>query len=236
MSQYTVALILLLGFVPGPAVAQKFDLGPYFGPPATVGDFSVFELSNGGTRTLEMVEVSLWKKGFRCLIQHTENGLDPDFLETFVIPGKKALFGDTWAAGLLIDLKKPATMYKLRVKPGKTNKIRAKGKALFDGALVGKAKYKGGWVFTGLEPLETPAASYPDTAVVDLILALTVKDRVFGDVIESVVETVSWHARGLGEVATRQRTTLWVNGLLEDDSGWVDAWLVDGMLGGQPIP
>ena len=236
MSRLTMVLLLLLVFLAGPAAAGKFDLTPYFGPPGTVGDFAVFELSNGNIRTLEVVEVSPWKKGFRYLTQQTETGLDPVLIETFVIPGKKLLMGDGFSAGLFLDLKKPATMYNLRVKPGKTNKIRAKGKAFFDSVYIGKARWRGGWAFMGLEPLDTPAASYPDTAVLDHVLTLTLKNRVFGDVIESVAEEMSWSARDLGLVASRQRTTVWLNGVLQDDSGWIEAWLVDGMLGGQPIP
>lgn len=236
MSRYTPLIILVLSFFPQPLLAQKFDLSPYFGPLPTVGDFAEFELSNGNTRMLEVVEVSLWNKGFRLLTQHTETGMNPSLVETFAIPGKKALFGDGFSAGLFVDLKKPATMYKFRVKPGKINRIRAKGRAFFDGMYVGNAAWRGGWMFMGLEPLDTPASSYPDTAVLNTVLTLTVKDRVLRNVIGAVVESKSWHARGLGLVADSQRTTAWLNGLLVDDTGWIDSWLVDGVVGRQPIP
>jgi hypothetical protein len=236
MSRASAVFSLLLVFVAGPAAAGKFDLSPYYGPPPIAGDFRVFELSTGGARTLEVVEVSLWKKGFRYLNEVTETGQEPALVETFLIPGKKELMGDAFSGGLFIDLKKPKTLYNLRVKPGKTNKISAKGSAFFDGAWLGMATYKGGWAFMGLEPLDTPAASYPDTAVLNMVLILTVKDRLFGNVIEAIVEQVIWSARDLGEVASRERTTAWLNGVLQDDSGWIEAWLVDGMLGGQPTP
>ena len=231
----TLILVASIGLATS-APAAKFDLGPYQGPAASVGDFRLYELSTGGTRLLEVVEVAQWKKGVRVSSRVSETGLEPAVVDVYVIPGKKVLIGDGFSAGLLIDLKKPKTMFKVRAKPGKINRFRAGGRAFLDGVFIGKAKYKGAWVFTGLGPLPTPAASFGDTALVDMVLSLTIKDVLFGDVIEAITEQASWSARGLGNVATSQRTTLWVNGVMADDTGWVDAWLIDGSVGGVPVP
>jgi len=221
--------------VSGAASAAKFDMSPYFGS-ATVGDFRLYELSTGGTRLEEITGVYRWKKGLRITSLSTQTDLEPAEVEAFAIPGKKTFLGDSFSAGLFVDLKKPKTMYKMRVKPGKTNRVRANGRAFFEGSFIGKAKYKAEWIFSGLEPLDTPAASYPDTARVNLVLALIIKDRVFGDVVEAVTERAMWAARGLGEVARLYRTTTWVNGAMVDDTGWIDAWLVDARIGGQSHP
>jgi hypothetical protein len=63
-----------------------------------------------------------------------------------------------------------------------------------------------------------------------------VKDRIFGDSIRVVGESASWHALGIGEVAERYRTITRINGISVEDTGWIDAWLIDGSLGGEPIP
>jgi hypothetical protein len=131
---------------------------------------------------------------------------------------------------------KPAAALRILAKPGKAYRIRAKGRAFLDGFYVGRAKYKGASLFAGLESLDTPVASYPDTAVLGAVLALRIKDRVFGDVVESLVERVSWNARGLGEVASQQRVGVWVNGALFEDTGWVEQWIVAGQIGGVPLP
>jgi hypothetical protein len=231
-----VALTVASLWVSGGAAAAKFDMSPYFGPVASVGDFRLFELSTGGTRLVEITGVGRWKKGFRVTSLVTETDLPPAAVEVFVIPGKKTLLGDGASAGLFVDLKKPKTMFKMTAKPGKINRARAKGRAFFDGSFIGKAKYKGEWIFSGTEPLDTPAASYPDAARLNVVLNLIIKDRVSGDVIEALTESASWAARGLGDVGSRQRTTTWVNGAMVDDTGWIESWLVDARIGGQSIP
>jgi hypothetical protein len=228
--------VVLLLCIAGPAVAEKFDLSPYYGPPPIVGDFKEFELSTGGTRTVEVTAASHWKKGIRYVSRRAETGLEPSLAETFLIPGKRELLGDGFVTGLFIDLKKPMTLFKLKMKFGRANKIRGKGRAFYEGALVGPGEYSGAWTVEGLESLDTPTASYPDTAVLEVFLTLRVEDSLYGDVIGVITETVLWNARGLGEVASRRRTTVWLNGTLFEDSGWIEAWLVDGLLRGQPIP
>jgi hypothetical protein len=231
-----LVLVLLVAFSSAPAAAQKFDLGPYFGPLPEVGDFKVFELSTGGTETQEVLAVVPEKEGFRITTQTTETGLDPTFEETLVIPGKATFLCDLDSADLSLDLKKPVAVSRFKVKPGKPNKIRGSGRAVFDGAPIGNLALSGSWIFAGLEPLDTPAASYPDTAVIEGVLTITLKVRVFGDVLRVREESVSWQTPEIGEVATHYRITSWLNGTLVEDTGWTDEWLIDGSLGGEPIP
>jgi len=236
VSRFEIAVILLLAFSSAPAAAQKFDLSPYFGPLPTVGDFKVFELSTGGTRTDEVVAVVPEKNGLRITSRVTETGLDPTLEEIFVIPGKTTFLGELYSGDLFIDFEKPAAISKSKAKPGKPNKIRGSGRAFFEGTLIGSAVFSGSWVFAGLEPLDTPAASYPDTAVIEVVLTLTVKSRFNGSVLRVKEESVSWQAPDIGEVATHQRITSWVDGTLVEDTGWTDEWLIDGSLAGEPIP
>lgn len=243
MSRSTVAPFLLLVLLTGPAAAEKLDLTPYFGPVPTVGDLRVFEFSTGNSRNFEVVEVSAWKNGFRYLTEIRPSGRRPilwpmtDVHEDFVIPGKKLLFGDRSRGGSFYDLKRPRTFAKFKVKLGRMNKIRAK--ATMSSSIEnfsGKAESEGGWIFVGLAPLDTPAASYADTAVVKRFLTTSVKSSMTGDVSAEVVERVVWRACDLGEVAFHERSRLYVNGGLHRDTGWIEAWLVGGSLAGQPIP
>jgi hypothetical protein len=231
-----LALVLLHAFPSGPAAAQKFDLGPYFGPLPEVGDYKVFELSTGGTETQEVLAVVPEKEGFRITTRITETGLDTTFEEDLVIPGKATFLCDLDTADSSLDLKNPVMIYRFKAKPGKPNRIRGSGRAILEGALIGNAVLGGSWVFAGLEPLDTPAASYPDTAVIEGVLTITLKARRFGDVIRTREEMLSWQALGIGEVATHHRITSWLNGALVEDTGWTDEWLIDGSLGGEPIP
>ena len=231
-----VAVVLLLAFLSAPAAAEKFDLSPYLGPPDTVGDFKVIELSTGDMMTLEVVAVAPEKNGYRVTTRVTQTGQDPILGEGLVIPGKRIFLCDEHTAGLLIRFEKPLAIAKFKTEQGKLNKIHGSGRAFYEGTRVGNAAFGGSWVFVGLEPLETPVASYPETAVLRFLLTLTVKSRFNGSVLRAKEEWVGWHAPGIGQVAERYRASFWVDGTLVHETDWIDAWLIDGSLGGEPIP
>jgi hypothetical protein len=63
-----------------------------------------------------------------------------------------------------------------------------------------------------------------------------VRSRFNGSVLRARGESVSWQAPNIGEVATSHRTSFWVDGTLVEETDWIDEWLIDGSLGGEPIP
>ena len=157
-----------------------------------------------------------------------------------MIPAKMILFGDMAVSDppstAYYDLKKPRKFIKFKVKPLKLNKFRAKAKLFFDGAYIGKANFQGAWILESMGPLDTPSASFADTVFTPGFLGLVVKEAVSRDETLTITEQEVWRARNIGEVAFRERTRTWKNQVLTSETDWIDAWLIDGSLGGQPIP
>src|SRR5512145_2205036 len=96
-----LALRILLAaawLVASPSFAgTKFDLSPYVANMSMEGDHRVFDRSTGGQRTVTVLEVVPWTKGWKEVLESETTGTDDDgtsMSENYLIPGKQLLSGD----------------------------------------------------------------------------------------------------------------------------------------------
>jgi hypothetical protein len=219
-----------------PSLAVKVDLSAFLAGVPRIGDYRLFARSDGKQSRIAVVELSLWKKGWRVVAETETTGFEPILRESFVIPGKKVYLGDTVSPPLAVLLARPKLTLKSRFRPGRPQRFRAKGVALIDGVPIGPGRWGGSFQFAGFELLDTPARSYPLSARLDYTLSLIIVDVYAGDVIAGVSEGSSWYTEDLGYVAESQRIVTLVNGTVVEDTGVVETWLTSGVIGGVPYP
>jgi ribosomal protein L24 len=66
-------------------------------------------------------------------------------------------------------------------------------------------------------------------------IELRATERTSGVVLESLETSSDWYVEGVGWVASHYESKTWQDGVVVDDTGPVDAWLVEGVVGGAPV-
>lgn len=233
----------------GPSYAgTKFDLSPYLANLSAEGDTRVFDRSTGGQRTVTVLEVTQWAKGWREVVRSETTGTDDDgwsLSEGFLIPGKQLLSGDElYDNGLSFRVRKPVKDLLLSVTPGKPQRINQKAQVFFDGIYAGKAESGGSWWIEGLEKVETPSGSYENAlrsrAITQTRLRLVpgaagCSNGICGRDLLRVSTRTAWYAAGLGFVRADHSVESFVDGPLAEAESWSEA-LRSGSIGGVPFP
>jgi hypothetical protein len=236
----TLLLALLLGWAAPSFAGTKLDLSPHLGGLGMPGDFKVFVRSDGGQRTLTVLQVEPWKKGWKEIVEEVVTGTaDSDgtlLAEAYLIPGKLLLGGnESHSSGLAIVFRKPVKGLKLRVTPGKLQRTRQKGRLLVDGVEVATARLAGEWTTDGFETVTTPSGTYADALRAQARSVVTFEDRKAGLELVQRSELTLWYAVGRGLVKKTTALQVYENGALLATDSWVEE-LSAGSSGGVSFP
>jgi hypothetical protein len=205
--------------------APKFDLSPYLGGVGTEGDFAVFVRSTGGERTVTLLEVEPWKKGWRQVTRSEVTGAGDLFdgvvlSESFLIPGKQLLSGSVlFDDGTAFFARRPARDLKLLVKPGKVQRLRQRAQLLFGDTRIGKVERRATWQMDGFETVETPSGTYEEALRARASSRMRLRiDK--GDEVIELQELILWYAADLGLVRVDVDLEVHVNGSFEIAESW----------------
>jgi hypothetical protein len=213
-------LLVLLLLAPPASAGAKLDLTEYLAPASVVGDFKTVAVDNGDERRVETVEVQFLPQGRFEVTEFQLNGEIIGATAGIVIPGRKLVSTGLVSGAVLIRWKPPGVRRPLRVAPGRLVKTRGAGRAEVNGVKIGTASIRASALLVGFE--ETSS--------------IRLKDRVMGRLIEVEADATAWYAPGLGIVATRERMRTFVDGVLEEDTGDQEMYVVEGTIGGLPFP
>lgn len=234
---HRTALLLALAalLLPALAFAERVDLTEYVAPAPLAGDWKAYELDDGAERRLDFISVSPWKKyGWQAVSTVLETGLPVTTAVQAVVPGKKLLFGGIASGDLAVVFSRPQRQMKLRLEPGKIERFKVSGRALYSGQPIGRGRYSGTYQLVGFEAITTPVTSYAMAARVAIAATLLVTASN-GNVVEGREQLTYWYAEGLGFVAGEESLSIFVNGALMETVGPREGWLVDGVWRGADI-
>ena len=162
---YLVALVLLAA--PAPAWAgkvAKVDLTEYLDGDPQVGDFAVYNRSDGATERDDIIQSVELKKSTLYEEQSTEDGTVQTGIEE-VVHGKEGRIG-TMSVGDNIDLvlAKPKRVESFKYTPSVPQKYKVGFKVVFQGQRAGKATLAGASTFVGFSDTIPGFAPPPEPA------------------------------------------------------------------------
>lgn len=235
--------VLLIVATSGSA-GTKLDLSPYVGNLGIPGDFKVFSFKDG-ERRVTLLEVTLWKKGWREIVESkitgTGEGDGAALFEDFLIPGKQLLSGsELYDDGLMLFAKKPAKGLKLLVDPAKPQRLKQSLVMLVPcqsglpcRRRIGTAKRSATWTIEGVEDVSTPSGDHANALRVSIVSGLQL--RAPPDEVVYTWRSRSWYAAGFGLVRTEVVAEVTVNRQPQPGDSWVEE-LISGELLGVPFP
>jgi hypothetical protein len=229
-----LAALLLAGCATTSAV--EHDLSAHLAPESAAGDFKVFAVDDGTQRRLETVRVVPRPEGRYEEEVFRLNGTIFGGGEGIARAGRERVVLVSRAATLSVTWDPPGLVRPLRIPIGRTLKASAKGRAEEQGLRIGSAVMRTAATLVEVGPCETGVASYPDAARFEERTTFRVRDKVRHRKLEVEVEGEACYARGLGLVATTERTRTFVDGALRADTGERRTHLVSGTILGVPIP
>lgn len=229
-------VVSVLLFASSEALAQKVDLSSLLGNIPSVGDSRTYTISTGGMQVLEIVQVQFVGKAWRIVALSQATGSPDALVETFIVPGKQTLLGNSESAALSVLVRKPKRLQRFVFKIGKAQRAVVKAFAFSGSNPIGPAVWAVESEFLGFEAFDTGIDLFPETARLRQSLGLSVLDVLTGDQVVAVSTQSSWIAPGLGLVASQRRIVTYLNGFQQSDTGTQTYTLTSAVVGGVPYP
>jgi len=184
---------LLLAVTPATAAqADPVDLSPYLGIVPHVGDYRTYEnLTLPSQRTETVLSVDPWKRGWVVRWEVVRTGEPPSTFSEYILPGK-ALWTDHLELLPLPHVKLRAPLLSDLPRQLPTVSLRAKHTSDIS-AITWRSRV------IGLEPLETPAFSFP------AVLRIDIEDEFRSKALvphRNTLEWRDWYLAGVGRVAS----------------------------------
>jgi hypothetical protein len=233
----SLALLTLCLAPLGEAFAQaKVDLNPYFLPNDVVGDFRNLRSENDETMLEELVTKETVGKKILYVFRDTV-GDSVNYVEQFVVPGKKLLRSDYTLGEYDVDFGAPKTILPLKLVPGKKFRYALKGSLRYLGMKIGSVKIRGEVRFVGFEAHATPAFERENAARFERFEIVTMKPRgAPGPIFTTFHETTSWVTEDLATMGWVEAGEFYQDGELVEAYPPTEWWFESGVLGGEPVP
>jgi hypothetical protein len=199
-----------------------------------LGDYKLSEESDGSTRRVEIVDVEPGPRGWLQISRVTTDEGEQIY-GRIVTPGKKSTLVAFGGGGVLFGFVRPGLKQRLKLVPGRSYRARAHGRVLVNDVKVGSHSAELHYTLVGMETRKTPAGAWVDALRFDGVLELRATERGSGRVLETLETSSDWYVEGVGWVASHYESKTWQDGVVVDDTGPVDAWLVEGVVGGASV-
>jgi hypothetical protein len=215
------------------ATVEKVDLTDYLDAFPEIGDFRVFNRSDGQTLRSELLDLLEHKKSTEYETEYDDAGmLEQDFSE--VVHGKEDRVGTAIAGDVVFAVPHPKRVQSFLVVPGKSQKYKIGMRVFYQGARAGKATLAGANTFVGFESISTPLGDFAQVAHMHREQTLTVK--VGHSVLLAVSTSDSWVTLELGTVFVHRLSQSYEDGVALEAFGPFDYTFDHGQYQGFPVP
>jgi len=222
------------------AAAQpaKIDLTDNFDGFPHIGDFRVYNRSDGQTLRTEILDLREHKKSTEYETEYDEAGdLEQDFSET--VHGKENRVASVISGDVVFATARPKRVQSFLVVLGKPQKFKVGFAVFYQGRRAGKATLAGTSTFVGFEPWMIPPLD-PYTPPATLQSAHMHREQTFTikvghSVFKSVSTSNAWITLERGTVLIDRVTQSYQDGVLQETIGFVYAF-DHGLYQGVPYP
>ncbi len=215
------------------AKVAKVDLTDYLDSFPQVGDFRVYNRSDGETLTGEILDLLEHKKSTEYETEYNDAGeLEQDFSE--IVHGKEDRVGTAIAGDVVFAVAHPKRVQSFLVVPGRPQKYKIGLTVFYQGTKAGRATLAGANTFVGFESISTPLGDFVQVAHMHREQTLTVK--IGHSVLLAVSTSDSWVTLELGTVFVHRLSQSYEDGVALEAFGPFDYTFDHGQYQGVPVP
>jgi hypothetical protein len=237
LASILASAVLVLPASAATPAADELDITAFVAVPALQGDFKRLQRSDGGERRIDVESISGILRGWGQTTRvSSEEGVQ--WFGWNVRPGRWSalqFFGRIGTGEVSFSYRWPGLKQRLRVVLGTAYRARSRGGVWAVSGKVGRHEADLDYTVLGFEVKETPTASWDGALRVEEVLTLRATARGARSVVQSLERSTSWYVQGVGLVAGRSESTTWQDGVLMDETPPTDVWLVEGVVGGDPV-
>ncbi|HKC51206.1 MAG TPA: hypothetical protein VKF60_10470 [Myxococcota bacterium] len=230
-----VLALVCLGQARGSAAAtpETVDLTPYLDGFPEIGDFHMFNRSDGQTLRAEILDVREGKKSTGYETEYDEAGdLEQEFSET--VHGQEERLGSAISGDLVFATRRPKRVQSFVVVPGMPQSFKVGSALFYHGRRAGKATLAGTSTFVGFEPVSTPLGDFAEAAHFHREQTFTIK--VHHSVFQTISISDSWITVEFGTVFAHREAHSYQDGFPLETFGPFDYTLDHGQYQGVPYP
>jgi hypothetical protein len=215
------------------AKVAKVDLTEYLDGFPQVGDFRVYNRSDGETLTSTLLDLVEQKKATDYETEYDDAGdIEDDFTET--VHGKEDRIGTIVLGPVTFVAAHPKRFQTFVFVPGKPQKFKIGMTVFYQGTKAGRATIAGANTFVGFEPISTPLGDFTQVAHMHNDQTLTVK--VGHSILRAVSSSDSWISAEFGTVLVKRMSQSYQDGVPQQPFGPFEYTFDHGQYKGIAIP